>query len=145
MNTELNSGLPTPEGAASDGENRRAFMKTVGGSLAAVGAVAAWNPVLAAAMQRSAGIPADADNFYKSSQVTIRKVSFKNQCNMRVVGNLVAPKSLDPNGRARCCLSPATRLIPGNLAKTPTDWPPSRKKWCGLPAPGTLTCMTASA
>ena len=35
-----------------------------------------------------------ADNFYQSSQVNIQKVTFKNQYNMEVVGNLVIPKNL---------------------------------------------------
>jgi uncharacterized protein len=36
-----------------------------------------------------------ADNFYKSDKVTIRKVTFKNQYNMKVAGNLFTPKHLD--------------------------------------------------
>lgn len=36
-----------------------------------------------------------AANFYKSDKVTIQKVSFKNQYNMNVVGNLFMPKDLD--------------------------------------------------
>lgn len=35
-----------------------------------------------------------ADNFYQSSQVNIQKVTFKNQYNMAVIGNLVIPKDL---------------------------------------------------
>lgn len=40
-------------------------------------------------------IPEDAANFYVSGQVTIEKVSFKNQYNMQVAGNLYLPKNLD--------------------------------------------------
>lgn len=36
-----------------------------------------------------------ADNFYKSDKVTIKKVTFKNQYNMKVAGNLFVPKDLD--------------------------------------------------
>src|SRR5205814_6229221 len=36
-----------------------------------------------------------ADNFYQSKQVTAQKVTFKNQYNMSVVGNLFIPKNLD--------------------------------------------------
>lgn len=36
-----------------------------------------------------------ADNFYTSDKVTIQKVSFKNQYNMTVVGNLFIPKEID--------------------------------------------------
>ena len=38
-----------------------------------------------------------ADNFYKSSKVTTQKVTFKNQYNMDVVGNLFIPKDLNQN------------------------------------------------
>jgi fermentation-respiration switch protein FrsA (DUF1100 family) len=38
-----------------------------------------------------------ADNFYKSKKVTIQKVTFKNQYNMKVVGNLFTPKGLNKN------------------------------------------------
>lgn len=36
-----------------------------------------------------------ADNSYKSESVTIQKVTFKNQYNMQVAGNLFTPKNLD--------------------------------------------------
>lgn len=38
-----------------------------------------------------------ADNFYKSDEVTQQKVTFKNQYQMNVVGNLFIPKTLDQN------------------------------------------------
>jgi len=38
-----------------------------------------------------------ADNFYKSKDVTVQKITFKNQCNMKVVGNLFTPKGLNKN------------------------------------------------
>jgi hypothetical protein len=38
-----------------------------------------------------------ADNFYQSDQVTMRRVTFRNQYNMLVVGNLFIPKDLDQN------------------------------------------------
>ncbi|HFQ6995393.1 TPA: alpha/beta hydrolase [Klebsiella pneumoniae] len=38
-----------------------------------------------------------ADNFYKSDEVTLQKVTFKNQYQMDVVGNLFTPKKLDKN------------------------------------------------
>ncbi len=38
-----------------------------------------------------------ADNFYKSDQVTMQRVTFRNQYNMQVVGNLFIPKDLDQN------------------------------------------------
>jgi fermentation-respiration switch protein FrsA (DUF1100 family) len=41
----------------------------------------------------------DANNFYQSHRVTVQKVSFKNQFNMTVVGNLILPKTLDKNAK----------------------------------------------
>ncbi|MFQ8738043.1 MAG: alpha/beta hydrolase [Bilophila wadsworthia] len=40
-------------------------------------------------------IPADASNFYKSESVTVRQVTFPNQYNMNIAGNLFLPKNLD--------------------------------------------------
>jgi uncharacterized protein len=40
-----------------------------------------------------------ADNFYQSDQVTRQKVTFKNQYNMEVVGNLFVPKNSDENAK----------------------------------------------
>ncbi|HFZ2543591.1 TPA: alpha/beta hydrolase [Pseudomonas aeruginosa] len=50
---------------------------------------------LAAEALKAQTIPAGADNFYKSDSVTVQKVSFKNQYNMQVTGNLVTPKNLN--------------------------------------------------
>lgn len=38
-----------------------------------------------------------ANNFYQSDRVTVQKVTFKNQYNMMVAGNLFMPKELDKN------------------------------------------------
>ncbi|AXW39736.1 hypothetical protein CJO96_16035 [Ralstonia solanacearum] len=40
-----------------------------------------------------------ADNFYKSSKVTARKVTFKNQYQMTVAGNLFIPNGLNSNAK----------------------------------------------
>ena len=40
-----------------------------------------------------------ADNFYTSDKVTVQKVTFRNQYQMMVAGNLFIPKSLDRNAR----------------------------------------------
>ncbi|MEX3004154.1 alpha/beta hydrolase [Serratia fonticola] len=40
-----------------------------------------------------------ADNFYKSDKVTQQKVTFKNQYQMNVVGNLFIPKGMDQNAQ----------------------------------------------
>lgn len=47
------------------------------------------NPVSAQDMSKG------ADNFFKSSKVTMQKVAFKNQYNMKVVGNLFTPRDLN--------------------------------------------------
>ncbi|WP_339496068.1 alpha/beta hydrolase [Pseudomonas sp. RA_105y_Pfl2_P56] len=41
-----------------------------------------------------------ADNFFKSDKVTVQKVSFKNQYQLNVVGNLFIPKGLDSATRS---------------------------------------------
>jgi hypothetical protein len=38
-----------------------------------------------------------ADNFYKSKEVTLQKVTFKNQYSMKVAGNLFTPKDFNKN------------------------------------------------
>ncbi|PRC47341.1 hypothetical protein C6A85_85445, partial [Mycobacterium sp. ITM-2017-0098] len=38
-----------------------------------------------------------ADNFYTSDRVTVQKVTFKNQYQMNVTGNLFVPNGLDRN------------------------------------------------
>ena len=48
---------------------------------------------IAAAANMSNG----ADNFYKSDKVTVQKVTFKNQYNMKVAGNLFIPKAMSKN------------------------------------------------
>ncbi|WHS62475.1 alpha/beta hydrolase [Pseudomonas sp. G2-4] len=40
-----------------------------------------------------------ADNFYKSEQVTMQKVIFKNQYQMKTAGNLFVPKNLKPGSK----------------------------------------------
>jgi hypothetical protein len=39
-----------------------------------------------------------ADNFYKSNKVTAQQVTFKNQYQMKVVGNLYIPKGMKNSG-----------------------------------------------
>lgn len=50
-----------------------------------------------AAFAAAAEKPADADNFYKSDQVTVQKVMFPNQYRMNIAGNLFIPKDVDWN------------------------------------------------
>jgi len=49
------------------------------------------------ALAQQSAVVEGADNFYKSNQVTMQKVTFKNQYNMLVVGNLFIPKTLNQN------------------------------------------------
>jgi fermentation-respiration switch protein FrsA (DUF1100 family) len=49
------------------------------------------------ALAQQSAVVEGADNFYKSNQVTMQKVTFKNQYNMQVVGNLFIPKTLNQN------------------------------------------------
>ena len=63
-------------------------MKQLGMTAAIIGTMSAA-PVLAQE------IPADASNFYKSESVTVRQVTFPNQYNMNIAGNLFLPKNLD--------------------------------------------------
>ena len=47
----------------------------------------------------AADMPNGAANFYKSDKVTVQRVAFKNQYNMKVAGNLFIPKGLKQNAR----------------------------------------------
>ncbi len=70
------------------GDNMMRAMKQLGMTAAIIGTMSAA-PVLAQE------IPADASNFYKSESVTVRQVTFPNQYNMNIAGNLFLPKNLD--------------------------------------------------
>jgi uncharacterized protein len=51
--------------------------------------------ILPATTAFAADMSNGAANFYKSDKVTVQKVTFKNQYNMKIVGNLFTPKGLD--------------------------------------------------
>jgi fermentation-respiration switch protein FrsA (DUF1100 family) len=53
------------------------------------------SPLVAAGADMSHG----ANNFYTSDQVTVQRVTFRNQYQMVVAGNLFVPKGLDRNAR----------------------------------------------
>ena len=66
-----------------------------------------------------------ANNFYKSDEVTMQRVTFKNQYNMQVAGNLFIPKTLNQNTKnpaiirdSSPCLSicPSGARVRGRLA-----------------------------
>ena len=104
MNTSLNLQPALALDEAEHAPQRRTFIKRVSTSLVALGslALAGGQP---AAQSRPAsptrstivvGRPrADADNFYQSLWVTVRKVRFKNQFEMDVAGNLIVPNNLN--------------------------------------------------
>lgn len=60
-----------------------------------MGMAAAFICTLSADPALAAPKPADADNFYQSSNVTIQKVTFSNQYKMDIAGNLYTPKNMD--------------------------------------------------
>ena len=47
-------------------------------------------------------MPDGANNFYSSDKVNRHTVSFNDQYQMKVAGNLFTPRTLDPGGRATC-------------------------------------------
>lgn len=53
--------------------------------------------LISAFASSAADMSRGADNFYKSDSVTQQRVSFKNQYQMNVVGNLFMPQTLDKN------------------------------------------------
>ncbi|MDO9436532.1 alpha/beta hydrolase [Hydrogenophaga sp.] len=78
--------------------DRREFLKMAGTGAAAAGLLSTASAALAApskTTQRSNG----ADNFYTSDKVIVRQVTFKNQYQMTVAGNLFVPRSLARKGR----------------------------------------------
>jgi fermentation-respiration switch protein FrsA (DUF1100 family) len=79
--------------------DRREFLKMAGTGVAAAGMLSTAGAALAAAPTKSTRLPDGADNFYTSDKVTVQKVSFKNQYQMTVAGNLFVPKALDRKKR----------------------------------------------
>ncbi|WP_454621914.1 alpha/beta hydrolase [Bradyrhizobium cenepequi] len=75
---------------------RRNLLKLTGAGAAALGITSVLNIPFAKAQDMSNR----ADNFYKSDAVDIRKVTFKNQYDMQMTGNLVSPKRANPGERS---------------------------------------------
>jgi fermentation-respiration switch protein FrsA (DUF1100 family) len=73
---------------------RRDFLKNSGTCLAALG-VLSTGAAFATDNKVSPDMVNSADNFYKSDKLNVQKVSFKNQYQMSVVGNLFTLKNLD--------------------------------------------------
>ncbi|WP_329331221.1 dienelactone hydrolase family protein [Streptomyces sp. NBC_00663] len=94
------------DGSSGAGLGRRALLKATGVGAAAVGVTSLTGAAASATPQYSAPKPSSratepgdlshgADNFYTSDRVTVRKIRFKNQYKMTVVGNLFTPKNLN--------------------------------------------------
>jgi len=107
MNTAPETTRTTTRG---DGSRRRGLMKFAGGAVAlGILATAACAPAERSSApsppsptQPTASLAAGdtsngADNFYTSDRVTVEKVTFKNQYQMNVTGNLFVPNAMDRN------------------------------------------------
>jgi fermentation-respiration switch protein FrsA (DUF1100 family) len=92
----MNEKIGTETSADRDvGVDRRDLLKMAGVGVAALGIAAVGDIPLAMAQDMSNG----ADNFYTSDRVNVQKVTFKNQYQMNVAGNLFIPNDLDRNAR----------------------------------------------
>ncbi|HEY9797288.1 MAG TPA: alpha/beta hydrolase, partial [Leptolyngbyaceae cyanobacterium] len=69
------------------------------GTTAAVALDATRTSKISQSPAQKSAVVEGADNFYKSDKVTMQKVTFKNQYNMQVAGNLFIPKTLDRNAK----------------------------------------------
>ena len=86
---------------SNDACERREFLKSAGMGVAVAGVLStAGGAAFAANTQTATSGPNGADNFYKSDTVTVQKVSFKNQYQMTVAGNLFTPKTLNRRAKA---------------------------------------------
>ena len=104
-NTDGSNNMSTAQTRAKQGVSRRNLIKLTGASAAAIGlsgavGVATGEQAFASTSASRKDLePGDtsngADNFYTSDQVTVRKISFKNRYEMKVVGNLFVPNNLD--------------------------------------------------
>jgi fermentation-respiration switch protein FrsA (DUF1100 family) len=76
---------------------RNQISRIVKASVLVLGFLSATSTIaLAADTQLPINSTEGANNFYTSSAVTVQRVTFKNQYQMNVVGNLFIPKNLDP-------------------------------------------------
>ena len=88
--TEKSGGTRTAQRVS-----RRNLLKLTGAGVAALGMTLVLSIPLAKAQDMSNG----AANFYTSDRVTVQKVTFKNQYQMIVTGNLFTPNNLDRNAK----------------------------------------------
>jgi fermentation-respiration switch protein FrsA (DUF1100 family) len=104
MKTSTDSTSAVTAEQAGNPSDRREFLKMAGTGVAAVGMLSTTGAALAAAPKKSTPLPNGANNFYTSDKVTMQKVSFKNQYQMTVAGNLFVPKTLDRKKRTPAIL-----------------------------------------
>ena len=84
------------ETMSSHASERREFLRKAGASAAALGLMPiTGTAAFAATTKERPDMSHGADNFYKSDKVTLQKVSFKDQYQMKVAGNLFVPKTFD--------------------------------------------------
>ena len=99
MNYQLDSHSTLEAGHPNS--DRREFLKLAGTGATALGVMLATGPsAFAAESPQAEPMPADADNFYKSDKITVRKVGFKNQYGMRVAGNLFMAKDMSRSAKS---------------------------------------------
>ena len=102
MSAAVCSQQPLAPGDAEHAPGRRRFIKHastgllgLGGLMMAAGGAAAATRPSPPARSTAGRPPADADNFYESRRVTVRKVRFTSQYDMDVAGNLFVPNELN--------------------------------------------------
>ena len=95
MSTSFKTTKKAPNFIAASSEIRRKFVKAAGAGIVTLSALSMMGTTYASDQVQAPQAPADANNFYKSDKVVVQKVSFKNQFNMQVTGNLVFPKGLN--------------------------------------------------
>ena len=101
MKTLFNPGFGAAAEQYGDTADRREFLKLAGHGVAAAGVLSmTGGAALAASPRTSSSLSSGADNFYTSDKVTVQKVTFKNQYQMTVAGNLFIPKTLDRKKRS---------------------------------------------
>jgi fermentation-respiration switch protein FrsA (DUF1100 family) len=88
---ERNAVEDRPEERAALDVSRWNLLKLIGAGVAAL----AMMSVVEAPLAKARGMSNGADNFYVSDKVTVQKVTFKNQYQMVVAGNLFIPNNLD--------------------------------------------------
>ena len=95
MKTPADSTFGATAEQVFSASDRREFLKIAGASAVALGLASIPGTAAFAATKERPDMFHGADNFYKSDKVTLQKVSFKDQYQMRVVGNLFVPKAFD--------------------------------------------------